>query len=221
MDLIRDILIQHDIKPPTGAVRKQELVDMFNLHIKPQVAKLREAHQSVVPTEEGIIKVPKGKGTIMELYDGDNDDSDSLPPRSAKATRSKSFQPVVEVKVLERSDCSIFKKGQKDSAMPSNIFSSYFRSPRFRQWQKQSAATVASRLRRVILNPRTPEAGSRANQASKVIPTTPRDLHPVLAKRYRQAYATRTINKKKRMSILTDLFHNKIIVRRQKEGKEE
>ncbi|KAG0340821.1 inner nuclear membrane protein enriched at telomere/subtelomere region [Podila horticola] len=97
MDLIRDILIQHDIKPPTGAVRKQELVDMFNLHIKPQVAKLREAHQSVVPTEEGIIKVPKGKGTIMELYDGDNDDSDSLPPRSAKATRSKSFQPVVEV----------------------------------------------------------------------------------------------------------------------------
>ncbi|KAG0094877.1 hypothetical protein BGZ93_006672, partial [Podila epicladia] len=98
MDLIRDILIQHGIKPPTGAVRKQELVDMFNLHIKPQVAKLRETHKKIIPSEEGIIKVPKGKGTILELYDGDNDDSDSIPTRSAKTTRPKSVgQPVVEI----------------------------------------------------------------------------------------------------------------------------
>lgn len=98
MDLIRDILIQNGIKPPTGAVRKQELVDMFNLHIKPQATKLREAHENIVPSKEGIIKVPKGKGTILELYDGDNDDSDSIPRKSTKTTRSKSFvQPVVEV----------------------------------------------------------------------------------------------------------------------------
>ncbi|KAI9237633.1 MAG: Man1-Src1p-C-terminal domain-containing protein [Podila humilis] len=103
MDLIRDILIQNGIKPPTGAVRKQELVDMFNLHIKPQVTKLREAHENIVPSEEGIIKVPKGKGTILELYDGDNDDSDSIPRKSTKTTRSKSFvQPVVEIPTVAK-----------------------------------------------------------------------------------------------------------------------
>lgn len=132
MDLIRDILIQHGIKPPTGAVRKQELVDMFNLHIKPQVAKLREAHENIVPSEEGIIKVPKGKGTILELYDGDNDDSDSIPPRSAKATRPKSVgQPVVEVDCWSDHTFFIFKIQSCRRTALTNILVSYFRSSRF------------------------------------------------------------------------------------------
>jgi hypothetical protein len=42
MDQIRDILIQHNVKPPTGAVRKQQLVDLFNEHIKPDVPELGE-----------------------------------------------------------------------------------------------------------------------------------------------------------------------------------
>ncbi|KAG0331281.1 inner nuclear membrane protein enriched at telomere/subtelomere region, partial [Podila humilis] len=89
MDKIRDILIQHGVKP-TGMISKQEMVDLFNLHIKPQAAELRAKHESIVPTEEGIIKVSrgtKGKGTIVDLYDGDNDDSDSRPTRKAVKTK--------------------------------------------------------------------------------------------------------------------------------------
>ncbi|KAF8945203.1 inner nuclear membrane protein enriched at telomere/subtelomere region [Haplosporangium gracile] len=47
MDQIRDILIQHNVKPPTGAVRKQQLVDLFNEHIKPDVPELEEVEDMI------------------------------------------------------------------------------------------------------------------------------------------------------------------------------
>lgn len=47
MDQIRDILIQHHVKPPTGAVRKQQLVDLFNEHIKPDVPELGESEDMI------------------------------------------------------------------------------------------------------------------------------------------------------------------------------
>ena len=42
MDQIRDILIQHHVKTPTGIVRKQQLVDLFNKYIRPQVPELSQ-----------------------------------------------------------------------------------------------------------------------------------------------------------------------------------
>ncbi|KAF8928938.1 inner nuclear membrane protein enriched at telomere/subtelomere region [Haplosporangium gracile] len=44
MDSIRDILIHHKVKPPTGEVRKQDLVDLFELHIRPRAAELRKRY---------------------------------------------------------------------------------------------------------------------------------------------------------------------------------
>ncbi|KAF9099777.1 inner nuclear membrane protein enriched at telomere/subtelomere region [Mortierella sp. GBA35] len=47
MDQIRDILIQHNVKPPTGAVRKQQLVDLFNQYIKPDVPELGDTEDLI------------------------------------------------------------------------------------------------------------------------------------------------------------------------------
>lgn len=47
MDQIRNILIQHNVKPPTGAVRKQQLVDLFNEHIKPDVPELGDTEDMI------------------------------------------------------------------------------------------------------------------------------------------------------------------------------
>ncbi|GJJ71184.1 hypothetical protein EMPS_03534 [Entomortierella parvispora] len=45
MDSIRDILIQHKIKPPTGLVRKSELVALFEQHIRPLTQKMRDEYE--------------------------------------------------------------------------------------------------------------------------------------------------------------------------------
>ncbi|KAF9425468.1 inner nuclear membrane protein enriched at telomere/subtelomere region [Podila epigama] len=133
MDLIRDILIQHNVKPPTGVVRKQELIDLFNTHIKPQVPALRHAHESVVPSEEGIIKVPRGKGTILQLFDDDHDDSDSkptvkktAPKRSKSSVRSEEEAPVV---ARPRRSTSRARLDTKDS-QPEEESTSRGRKPR-------------------------------------------------------------------------------------------
>ncbi|KAK3831804.1 MAG: Man1-Src1p-C-terminal domain-containing protein [Linnemannia elongata] len=47
MDQIRDILIQHNVKAPTGVVRKQQLVDLFNEHIKPDVPELGDTEDMI------------------------------------------------------------------------------------------------------------------------------------------------------------------------------
>ncbi|KAF9580417.1 inner nuclear membrane protein enriched at telomere/subtelomere region [Lunasporangiospora selenospora] len=58
MDSIRDILIDNGIKPPTGLVKKSQLVEMFEKEIRPRIPKLREEFLKIQPSEEGIIKVP-------------------------------------------------------------------------------------------------------------------------------------------------------------------
>ncbi|KAF9920140.1 inner nuclear membrane protein enriched at telomere/subtelomere region [Linnemannia zychae] len=52
MDSIREILIHHKIKPPTGEVRKQDLVDLFELHIRPRVIELRKPYERAVHAQE-------------------------------------------------------------------------------------------------------------------------------------------------------------------------
>jgi len=45
MDSIRDILLQHKIKPPTGLVRKSELVALFEQHIRPLTQSMRDKYE--------------------------------------------------------------------------------------------------------------------------------------------------------------------------------
>ncbi|KAH7043661.1 Man1-Src1p-C-terminal domain-containing protein [Linnemannia elongata] len=54
MDQIRDILIQHNVKPPTGAVRKQQLVDLFNEYIKPDVPELGDSEEDMIEHEDTV-----------------------------------------------------------------------------------------------------------------------------------------------------------------------
>ncbi|KAF9944606.1 inner nuclear membrane protein enriched at telomere/subtelomere region, partial [Mortierella alpina] len=65
MDTIREILISHNIRAPTGAVKKQELIDLFEQHIRPQAPALRKYYETVVPSEKGIIKVPRSSTTTL------------------------------------------------------------------------------------------------------------------------------------------------------------
>ncbi|KAF9206058.1 inner nuclear membrane protein enriched at telomere/subtelomere region [Haplosporangium sp. Z 27] len=58
MDRLREILIHNKVKTPSGNVRKQDFVDLFEKHIRPQVPTLRQYYENVVASEEGIIKVP-------------------------------------------------------------------------------------------------------------------------------------------------------------------
>ncbi|KAF9178935.1 inner nuclear membrane protein enriched at telomere/subtelomere region [Haplosporangium sp. Z 11] len=67
MDSIREVLIHHKVKAPTGVVRKQELVDLFEKHIRPQAAALRSYYENIVPSEEGIIEVPRSSTTTTTL----------------------------------------------------------------------------------------------------------------------------------------------------------
>lgn len=52
MDSIRDILIHHKVKPPTGEVRKQDLVNLFELHIRPRTAELRKRYERANPEQD-------------------------------------------------------------------------------------------------------------------------------------------------------------------------
>ncbi|KAF9288780.1 inner nuclear membrane protein enriched at telomere/subtelomere region [Mortierella alpina] len=51
MDQIREILIQHHVRTPTGIVKKQQLVDLFNENIKPQVPEFKDAEKKVKAEE--------------------------------------------------------------------------------------------------------------------------------------------------------------------------
>ncbi|KAF9142627.1 inner nuclear membrane protein enriched at telomere/subtelomere region [Mortierella sp. GBA39] len=52
MDSIRDILIHHKVKPPTGEVRKQDLVNLFELHIRPRTVDLRKRYERANPEQD-------------------------------------------------------------------------------------------------------------------------------------------------------------------------
>ncbi|KAK3816325.1 MAG: Man1-Src1p-C-terminal domain-containing protein [Benniella sp.] len=68
MDQIRDILIQHHVKTPTGIVKKQQLVDLFNQHIRPQVPQLTQEEKDAIESS--------------------NEDKKAKPTSSSKARQS-------------------------------------------------------------------------------------------------------------------------------------
>jgi len=76
MDQIREILIEHNVKTPTGVVRKQRLVDLFNEHIKPTIP---EYNPNAIDSQ---------------------DESDATPPPPVKAPRA-ARKPKVEADATE------------------------------------------------------------------------------------------------------------------------
>ncbi|KAG0020221.1 inner nuclear membrane protein enriched at telomere/subtelomere region [Entomortierella chlamydospora] len=88
MDRLREILIHNKVKTPSGNVRKQDFVDLFEEHIRPQVPALREYYNSIVPSEEGIIKVPASAMTSLL----NTKPSAKIPTQSRSTTAGLSSQ---------------------------------------------------------------------------------------------------------------------------------
>ncbi|KAF9359925.1 inner nuclear membrane protein enriched at telomere/subtelomere region [Mortierella sp. AD094] len=65
MDRLREILIHNKVKTPSGNVKKQDFVDLFEKHIRPQIPALRQYYESIVPSEKGIVKVPASAMTSL------------------------------------------------------------------------------------------------------------------------------------------------------------
>ncbi|KAK3819458.1 MAG: Man1-Src1p-C-terminal domain-containing protein [Linnemannia gamsii] len=72
MDQIREILIQHNVKPPTGAVRKQQLVDLFNKHIKPDVPELSDAEDMIEREDTKFAKIKLKKSNSRAKLSKEN-----------------------------------------------------------------------------------------------------------------------------------------------------
>ncbi|KAF9571662.1 inner nuclear membrane protein enriched at telomere/subtelomere region [Mortierella alpina] len=97
MDTIREILISHNIRAPTGAVKKQELIDLFEQHIRPQAPALRKYYETVVPSEEGIIKVPRSAMTTLAFGPSDSELT------SSQASTAKTVPAASKRRSAERS----------------------------------------------------------------------------------------------------------------------
>ncbi|KAF8980449.1 inner nuclear membrane protein enriched at telomere/subtelomere region [Entomortierella lignicola] len=77
MDQIREILIQHHVKTPTGIVRKQQLIDLFNQHIRPQVPEITQAEKDAELSDQEVKK-------------------SSIKARQPRPTKSKTDEESVE-----------------------------------------------------------------------------------------------------------------------------
>ncbi|GJJ74127.1 hypothetical protein EMPS_06485 [Entomortierella parvispora] len=112
MDQIREILIEHNVKTPTGVVRKQKLVDLFNEHIKPRIP---EYNPNAVDSqdESDAAPPPPAKAPKARKPKVDEDATETKPAPKPRLGRSASKQslateepdkePVKEVK-LKRSN---------------------------------------------------------------------------------------------------------------------
>ncbi|KAF9967319.1 inner nuclear membrane protein enriched at telomere/subtelomere region, partial [Modicella reniformis] len=86
MDQIRDILIQHHVKTPTGIVKKQQLVDLFNQHIRPQVPKF-------TPEEKGDVDLEdKKQNPAAASSSSSSSKARQPPPPPSSSSSSKQTQ---------------------------------------------------------------------------------------------------------------------------------
>ncbi|KAF9426995.1 inner nuclear membrane protein enriched at telomere/subtelomere region [Entomortierella beljakovae] len=67
IDRLRGILVHYNVEPPQGNVRRQDFVELFEKHIRPQIPTLRHYYENIVPSDEGIIKVPAS--AMVSLFD--------------------------------------------------------------------------------------------------------------------------------------------------------
>ncbi|KAI8605695.1 Man1-Src1p-C-terminal domain-containing protein [Dissophora ornata] len=101
MDQIREILIQHHVKTPTGIVKKQQLVDLFNLHIRPQVPELAQAEKDV-DSGDHTGKASSSKAQHRHLKKNDEEEAvQSTPPKPARVKRASSKQVLASEESVE------------------------------------------------------------------------------------------------------------------------
>ncbi|KAG0370117.1 inner nuclear membrane protein enriched at telomere/subtelomere region [Gamsiella multidivaricata] len=92
MDQIRDILIQHHVKTPTGIVRKQQLVDLFNQHIRPQVPEISEVEKDAeLNDHENKASSSKTRHQLAKKEE-EQTTAETAPPKSTRVKRASSKQ---------------------------------------------------------------------------------------------------------------------------------
>ncbi|KAG0211748.1 inner nuclear membrane protein enriched at telomere/subtelomere region [Mortierella sp. GBA30] len=90
MDQIREILVQHHVKTPTGIVRKQQLVDLFIENIKPQVPELEDTEKKL-NAEEHKGPATSSKARQQRRTKAEEDDKkEPSPSRPARIRRASS-----------------------------------------------------------------------------------------------------------------------------------
>ncbi|KAI1320003.1 inner nuclear membrane protein enriched at telomere/subtelomere region [Mortierella claussenii] len=107
MDRLREILIHNKVKTPSGNVRKQDFIDLFEQHIRPKIPALRKYRESIVPSEKGIIKVSATAGTSLWNHN---------PP---EATTSASSKPLTTSSAGSSSRQQSESKTRSSSTLPA------------------------------------------------------------------------------------------------------
>ncbi|KAF9954295.1 inner nuclear membrane protein enriched at telomere/subtelomere region [Mortierella alpina] len=128
MDTIREILISHNIKAPTGAVKKQELIDLFEQHIRPQAPALRRYYETIVPSEEGIIKVPRSSTTTLAFGHSDSEATSSqantektvrVAPKRCSTDRNHRSSDLTPLQSSQSSQSNTVEKQPERNMTPS------------------------------------------------------------------------------------------------------
>ncbi|KAG0312752.1 inner nuclear membrane protein enriched at telomere/subtelomere region [Dissophora globulifera] len=115
MDQIRDILIQHHVRTPTGIVKKQQLVDLFEEHIRPRVPALTTEEKDVDSvSRESKALGSKARHQLKKSNDDDTETVSSTAAKPARVKRASSKQDLESAKPkLKRSNSRAKAKADK------------------------------------------------------------------------------------------------------------
>ncbi|SMQ51649.1 unnamed protein product [Zymoseptoria tritici ST99CH_3D1] len=142
---LRSILVAHNISYPSSA-KKQQLVELFNTSVLPQVRKIRAANARVKRTSRGIEDITTGrKGT------GARDESDDdIPPTPAtgrssrRTTRSRTEEP----QEFEATPRNVRHSTAPPQSVPRTVSSKHARSTETLREEDEQPARKRSTSRR-------------------------------------------------------------------------
>ncbi|KJX92374.1 sister chromatid separation protein Src1 [Zymoseptoria brevis] len=142
---LRSILVAHNVSYPSSA-KKQQLVELFNTSVLPQVRKIRAANARVKRTSRGIEDITTGrKGT------GARDESDDdIPPTPAtgrssrRTTRSRTEEP----QEFEATPRNVRHSTAPPQSVPRTVSSKHARSTETLREEDEQPARRRSTSRR-------------------------------------------------------------------------
>lgn len=70
---LRNVLLQNDVSYPSSA-KKKDLIELFNVHVKPNAERKLKEIQSVVANDEGIVYIEKKSSKSKVISDDENED---------------------------------------------------------------------------------------------------------------------------------------------------
>ena len=117
---LRNILMTHDIRYPASA-KKPELIDVFNMELRPRARKLLAARDRVRRTSQGITYVPSSQ---EDSVDDESEGRTSMPPppipNTPKRRKSrKSVRAASEDRIDEEPTAKSGATGQRSSSKRS------------------------------------------------------------------------------------------------------